>query len=739
MNNAIQYFGEKDDTKPRRETVISDLSNVEISELYVKRHHKKVIYCLKISWSSDESLVDSFVDDASTVDSRFLDGVQDTDDEQSSPVRAVEKSPRFGLSRPKLRRNKTENDIGRHSVDDESLTFGTRRRCRAGSTSNGKRIPRIPELVEVDQVVHENSSSIATTPAGNRRQQLTPYEEDQQQKQERLQAEYLSAKKLSKRKARKKMVTGTKIMAAAGTAVGVTVVTAGIGMVGGLIALGVGAAAGGGGAMADMNWSKTRKCELIIASADYAKACRWKSCLDASLGSTSFANSTWGQLFVSDGRQTRAALVPHSHRSFDTAQEMNNESRRVRLTGLKVRWKPLEGGWTTFLGTGTQGIRIQREERVTIDDRGKEIPGETTDGGPCAPLKSQIVLSTTPLEAFLCLMSSGRLLEDDLIGDISPNSGQRASFRILERIDDHTDVIHLVFRPLYLVPSWTTARDFVLYRTWRLEEDGSYFVCFEDIQHPSCPPTSTHVRGEMHQAFTIAPLKKGSGRRIAGAEECLMTAVVQVDPRGWVPTRPLSFLANQAYAEGFAVAALLQLLDIRDAIDLDRFVAVDDDSFQPRERTQSYEIPPEVGVGLIPAVNSMDDDPMNYDFKYANREKLRILTSATGFASRPIPWEQERWAEPDPDAFRVRGENYLRDRQKVNAGFSIGRLVAVDVVNVEEPIFTGLSTHPTERLQLALKKEKELLAEGKESDLPPFIFAMNIVMPGPPVYHAVFW
>ena len=46
--------------------------------------------------------------------------------------------------------------------------------------------------------------------------------------------------------------------------------------------------------------------------------------------------------------------------------------------------------------------------------------------------------------------------------------------------------------------------------------------------------------------------------------------------------------------------------------------------------------------------------------------------------------------------------------------------------------------HPGERIQLALQKEKELKRTTK-SDLPPFVFVVNIVLPGPPFYHMVYY
>jgi hypothetical protein len=104
------------------------------------------------------------------------------------------------------------------------------------------------------------------------------------------------------------------------------------------------------------------------------------------------------------------------------------------------------------------------------------------------------------------------------------------------------------------------------------------------------------------------------------------------------------------------------------------------------------------------------------------------------------PLDMATWAALDADSFRVRGKHYLEDKQKFNAGPSIGRLVAVDVVSVDKPIYSGFTLHPTERVQLALQKEASLKAKGLKSDImSPFVFAVNICIPGPPFYHVLFY
>jgi hypothetical protein len=215
----------------------------------------------------------------------------------------------------------------------------------------------------------------------------------------------------------------------------------------------------------------------------------------------------------------------------------------------------------------------------------------------------------------------------------------------------------------------------------------------------------------------------------------MLTSVVQVGPRGWVPTKPIPFLSNQTYTDAFGIAALLQMLDIRDAIETDRFLDVAPDLTVPKPSLSSSGKATTAGA---------TNEQMNYDLRYADRERfdasIRFAAETfCGLESNPPSLINTKWAEPDANSFLVRGPSYLKSRKKVNAGASIGRLVAVDLVKVDKPIFTGMSTHPTERIQLALAKERAQKEAGKPSDMPPFIFVVNICLPGPPYYHAVFY
>mmetsp|Transcript_40111 Transcript_40111/g.73398 ORF Transcript_40111/g.73398 Transcript_40111/m.73398 type:complete len:1304 (+) Transcript_40111:142-4053(+) len=579
-------------------------------------------------------------------------------------------------------------------------------------------------------------------------------------------------------------------------------------------------------------------------------------------------------------------------------------------------WVPIHGGGTALwgilgaLGGGGGNLRIYREERSSpshpystsyaasaspwlfsepTSSAFPTIPRFRSDvglvGQPFPPFKASIALKANSLDAFMCLMCSGRIHDDEDFGSNNvgnhggggngsvnggsvggnraipiPNSGQIASFRIIETVDDHMDVIHLVFRPLYLFPSWTAPRDFVLYRFWKYDDDGTYQVCFDSGQHRDCPKVAGYVRGEMHSVYTIAPLKRRKKRsttttsaggvgaaassNASGLEECLLSHVVQIDPRGWVPTTSsLPFFRNQGYGDAFAVMALHQMLDVKEALDSVRFVAVPMDSVthhtsnnyfngqggrrvkMPRRLLASGSkagggggMPSRPPRGLVRdssggsamargeggqqqqqlymrTLETSDsgyvfedeepEDTADYDFKYSGRElfsadgyhqsapephhssssannnasrdvHVRIdgvddesqqhsngsnkggVTASSNISTMPPPMITEWWAEPDANSYRVRGKTYKVDSKKVNAGSSLFRLLAADIVETDIPIMTGMCLHPKERVQLALQREAEAQSRGdvtSPSEMPPFVFVVNIALPGPPNCH----
>lgn len=586
------------------------------------------------------------------------------------------------------------------------------------------------------------------------------YAEQKMKERDKLRQQFLSKRKETKKKQQKMIVQGTKVAVAASAAAGVAILTAGVGLVAGLAFVGIGAAAGatgGGASVLGIPMKRGNRSEIVIATASYEEAKVWKSTLDAHLEYENLKETTWGRILFSEG-QANNAYLSHDLVASDAVNESKGAGgEKTFLFEPSTQWRPLDGWAVSLLGTGNQGLRVYREEKsasptgMDINFRNRPVKRILTtlsvDGGTCSPMKAHVVLHTSPLDAFMCIMSYAVTTGTNT--SFGPRSEQSTSFRVIESIDDHMDVVHLVFRPIYLFPSWTCPRDFVLVRYWRFEPDGSYVICYESVQHRDCPPIEGYVRGEMHQAYTLSPRKqaqrKGVSKQDWQSQECLLTAVVQVDPRGWVPISPFPFVSMKCYGESFGLTALLQLLDIRDAIDRDRFIPVALDIEPPTNlmRTKTYDLPASE-TGELADINANStrnstEEARNYDFSYASREASKTQESASGLTTTPPPFALERWAEPDANSFLVRGPSYKTDGVKINAGQSIARLFAVDFVEVDCPIYSGMTTHPTERVQCALRKEKQLREKGLKGDVPPFIFVLNIVLPGEPLYHGVFY
>lgn len=652
-------------------------------------------------------------------------------------------------------------------------------------------------------------------------QQIEKHAKDQQKTQEELQkVMLLLSRKANHEKNKKRFIQGTKVAALSTAAITAGVLTAGMSLAAGLLFVGITAAAGGSGAVVGSKVYDKAKGKyiqkenqmafrLVLAAKTHEEAVRWKQALESVIQDLAASEGESTEIMDDplswrirsnpsvDG-EDGVSPIPSFHGVVEPAvpAEKVHDKNGAEYMDLAPKWVPLQGGGLALWGIlGFGHLRVYREERPESSGNAAVpvIPKFRADvgfaGQPFPPLRASVVLKAKSLDAFMCLMCSGRIVEGESPPIIPvPNSGQIASFRIIETINDHMDAIHLVFRPLYLFPVWSAPRDFVLYRFWKYDDDGSYQVCFDSCKHKDCPPNDEYVRGEMHSVYTIAPLKcskKKSAAKSQGAivDECLMTNTVQVDPRGWVPAAStIPFFPSQGYGDAFAAMALNYMLDVKDSIDVTRFAVVPmsngNEGYSKQIISKALAKPKSKRVTssgskkttiYVPtldvspsgdAADASDDeeqqDIVNYDFNYSSRELTRRasddLTSDVGSSksdksgqetptiySHPSPTRFDWWAEPDANSFRVRGKTYKEDSRKINAGSSIFRLIAADLIETDEPILNGMCLHPTERVQLALARERKAKLNGEPSDMPPFVFCVNISIPGPPNYQLVFY
>lgn len=332
------------------------------------------------------------------------------------------------------------------------------------------------------------------------------------------------------------------------------------------------------------------------------------------------------------------ALTDSLHRlSVANSGEGMSHSRRAAPPGVRIkeveewlkssRWKVcsiLDGvrifeqaGYDETAVRGSSGVRVETAETEPVADQRPRNPYADI---PCYRVNIGVCSGT--LDVFKSIMS------------LPPGcrTGAIKQMRVIESIDNYTDIVHILLDPIYIYPTWTAPRDLCLMRYWKHLADKSYVICFDSTDHRDCPLTTGYVRADMHATYLISPPKGADYDE--EQEECLITYIAQMDPRGWV-WRAFGF--QHAMLQIF----MLHVLDIRDSLDMDRFVKVTFDPSHERRLSMALSLSAKTLVTLAEAG-----------------------TSSLGSIPPPaLP--PHMWAEPDLQTFRLRGKTYNQDKQKV--------------------------------------------------------------------------
>lgn len=134
---------------------------------------------------------------------------------------------------------------------------------------------------------------------------------------------------------------------------------------------------------------------------------------------------------------------------------------------------------------------------------------------------------------------------------------------------------------------------------------------------------------------------------------------------------------------------MLQALDIRDALEAERFLQV---HFDPISE---------------PALKPMAaNDSSGPEVSIAN--------------TPPPVLSPTMWAEADASAFKVRGLSYNSDKQKISSAPSLFKLIAIDFFEVPDTT-QNIAAHPRNRVAMAHQRGD-----------PTWVFVLNIMVPGPP-------
>ena len=84
--------------------------------------------------------------------------------------------------------------------------------------------------------------------------------------------------------------------------------------------------------------------------------------------------------------------------------------------------------------------------------------------------------------------------------------------------------------------------------------------------------------------------------------------------------------------------------------------------------------------------------------------------------------DRKYWCESDSSTFKLRGLTYNKDKVKVSSDKPVFKLIAADFFQTTEAVF-NICSHPRNRVRLA-----------KERGENTWVFAINIMVPGPPFY-----
>jgi len=105
---------------------------------------------------------------------------------------------------------------------------------------------------------------------------------------------------------------------------------------------------------------------------------------------------------------------------------------------------------------------------------------------------------------------------------------------VIQDIDETHQVIHFQFKsPSMMV----TNRDFVMARAVRRLEDGTILSNHRSVVHPDCGDCKGFVRGDVFESgYYIKPNGNGG---------CTVVYVVQIDPKGWIPTAIVNMVAKK--------------------------------------------------------------------------------------------------------------------------------------------------------------------------------------------------
>ena len=221
-----------------------------------------------------------------------------------------------------------------------------------------------------------------------------------------------------------------KIAAAAVGGVVVGALTAGIGLLAGMVIVGISAAAGGGAVVVQQAMSEREKV-LVLGCDTYEGADAWVRAIEAQI--RDLGSELLGLPYLPNDP------LPKSEPYSPPQIRLVEVSEWVRSSKWKVV-KILEG---IRIFEQQQGRGRAVEHRAHHSSSSVVSHRTLDEQPPC--YRINITLNGSPADAFITILT---MPPPCLTGIIK-------SVRVVEIVDSNTDVIHMILQPVYLYPTWT--------------------------------------------------------------------------------------------------------------------------------------------------------------------------------------------------------------------------------------------------------------------------------------------
>ncbi|CAD6252257.1 unnamed protein product [Miscanthus lutarioriparius] len=270
------------------------------------------------------------------------------------------------------------------------------------------------------------------------------------------------------------------------------------------------------------------------------------------------------------------------------------------------------------------------------------------------------------------------------------------SFRhgsLVEEVDGHTAILYHRLQ-LHWCPMLVWPRDLCYARYWRRNDDGSYVVLFQSIEHPNCGRQQGFVRAFIESGgFKISPLKCRNGRPRTQVQH-----LMQIDLKGWFLNYSLSFQYHSLLQILNCVAGLREYFSQTDEIHIIPRIPVmetmfDADSEPKNHKLQEVDTKANKNMGMIDEESDDDDDyqvpeaDIEEDPNKSDNDSKRTdeppekndLSCFLGILHRD-PEEKSRncWTVPDSKIFKVRSKTFPQDKSKIPAASYLMELAAID-------------------------------------------------------------